>query len=94
MKVAVIFGGTSEERDVSIASGLQIIDGLRQCGHEVLAVDTARGALSTSDEKQLQQFQIQGTLLLSYGARPVGAIISIQGLDNWTVFPVLDVIKK
>lgn len=61
MKIAVIFGGSSEERDVSIGSGLQIIDGLRQCGHEVLAVDTARGALSASDEQQLQHFQILDT---------------------------------
>ena len=58
MKVAVVFGGTSEERDVSIASGLQVIDGLRQSGHDVLAIDTARGVLSASEEKHLQEFQI------------------------------------
>lgn len=58
MNVAVVFGGTSEERDVSIASGLQVIDGLRKSGHEVLAIDTARGALTAGDEKQLRQVQI------------------------------------
>ncbi len=58
MKVAVIFGGTSEERDVSIASGLQLIDGLRMFGHKVTAIDTEKGALSAKDEKQLHEFQI------------------------------------
>lgn len=37
MKIAVLFGGTSEERDVSIASAAQIIPALRGLGHEVLA---------------------------------------------------------
>lgn len=41
MKIAVLFGGTSEERDVSIASAAQIIPTLRALGHDVFAVDTA-----------------------------------------------------
>ena len=45
MKVAVLFGGTSAERDVSIASGAQVVRALREAGHEVIAVDTARGVL-------------------------------------------------
>ena len=53
MKIAVLFGGTSEERDVSIASAAQIIPGLRALGHEVFAVDTAAGRLSASDERKL-----------------------------------------
>lgn len=46
MKIAVLFGGTSEERDVSLASGGQVIRALRLAGHEVLAIDTSRGFLS------------------------------------------------
>lgn len=53
MKIAVLFGGTSEERDVSIASAAQIIPALRGLGHEVLAVDTATGRLSGSAEQRL-----------------------------------------
>jgi D-alanine-D-alanine ligase len=41
MKIAVLFGGSSEERDVSIASAAQVIPALRGLGHEVVAVDTA-----------------------------------------------------
>jgi D-alanine-D-alanine ligase len=53
VKVAVLFGGTSEERDVSIASAAQIIPALRDLGHEVFAVDTATGRLAAADERRL-----------------------------------------
>jgi D-alanine-D-alanine ligase len=53
MRIAVLFGGTSEERDVSIASAAQIIPALRALGHDVFAVDTATGRLPPADEQQL-----------------------------------------
>lgn len=53
MKIAVLFGGTSEERDVSIASAAQIIPALRALGHEVFAVDTATGRLPPAEEQRL-----------------------------------------
>ena len=53
MKVAVLFGGTSEERDVSIASAAQVIPALRSRGHEVMAIDTATGRLPREAEQKL-----------------------------------------
>ena len=53
MRIAVLFGGTSEERDVSIASAAQIIPALRAAGHDVVAVDTASGRLRAGDERRL-----------------------------------------
>ncbi|HEY6451172.1 MAG TPA: D-alanine--D-alanine ligase [Steroidobacteraceae bacterium] len=53
MKIAVLFGGTSEEREVSIASAAQIIPALRALGHEVFGVDTAAGRLTATDERRL-----------------------------------------
>ena len=53
MRIAVLFGGTSEERDVSIASAAQIIPALRALGHEVYAVDTATGRLQPPEEQRL-----------------------------------------
>jgi D-alanine-D-alanine ligase len=53
MRIAVLFGGTSEERDVSIASAAQIIPALRALGHEVHAVDTATGKLAPAEEQRL-----------------------------------------
>jgi D-alanine-D-alanine ligase len=53
MKIAVLFGGASEERDVSIASAAQIIPALRNLGHDVFAVDTATGRLGFAQERGL-----------------------------------------
>jgi D-alanine-D-alanine ligase-like ATP-grasp enzyme len=53
MKIAVLFGGTSEERDVSIASAAQIIPALRKLGHDVFAVDTVTGRVAATAEQQL-----------------------------------------
>jgi D-alanine-D-alanine ligase len=47
MKVAVLFGGTSSERDVSIASAAQVVAALKRRGHEVLLVDCELGVLTT-----------------------------------------------
>jgi len=53
MRVAVLFGGTSAERDVSVASGAQVVKALRQAGHQVAAIDTARGTLGPAEEQRL-----------------------------------------
>ncbi len=53
MKVAVLMGGTSDEREVSLASGVQVARALREAGHEVVAVDTARGVLAAAEEARL-----------------------------------------
>ena len=41
MKILVLMGGDSPERDVSLVSGKAIAEGLKQAGHQVLAIDTA-----------------------------------------------------
>jgi D-alanine-D-alanine ligase len=43
LRVLVLVGGTSAEREVSLASGQSVIDALHKCGHQILAVDTANG---------------------------------------------------
>jgi len=58
MKIAVLFGGTSEERDVSIASAAQVIPALRSLGHEVVAVDTAVGRLEGAAERKLLENRV------------------------------------
>jgi D-alanine-D-alanine ligase len=49
----MLMGGTSSERDVSLASGLRIAQALRSRGHFVRSVDTAKGALSEDDERRM-----------------------------------------
>ncbi|MEO6444165.1 MAG: D-alanine--D-alanine ligase [Gemmatimonadaceae bacterium] len=53
MRITVLMGGTSSERDVSLASGLRVAEALRSRGHMVHAVDTARGVLTPADEAAL-----------------------------------------
>ncbi len=53
MKIAVLFGGPSPERDVSIASGAQVIKSLRADGHEVVAVDISVGILGPQEEDRI-----------------------------------------
>lgn len=43
MKIAVLLGGTSAERDVSMVSGISIARALKSNGHEVEAIDCAYG---------------------------------------------------
>jgi D-alanine-D-alanine ligase len=53
MRIAVLMGGSSDEREVSLSSGAQVAAALREAGHEVLAVDTTVGLLSAEEESEL-----------------------------------------
>jgi D-alanine-D-alanine ligase len=53
MRVTVLTGGTSAERDVALASAVQVVRALRSCGHEVAVVDTAKGFVPETDEPAL-----------------------------------------
>jgi D-alanine-D-alanine ligase len=54
MRVTVLTGGTSAERDVALASAVQVVSALRACGHEVAVVDTARGYIPEAEEPALR----------------------------------------
>lgn len=77
----VLMGGTSAERDVSLASGLRIADALRSRGHEVVALDTARGTLTLKEEKQLARGSVMKT---TPPAREVLAKMAEQTLPQMT----------
>ncbi len=53
MKVAVVLGGTNEERNVSLATGRAVVAALRERGHEVVPVDPAHGAVLPVDEARM-----------------------------------------
>jgi D-alanine-D-alanine ligase len=52
LKIAVLMGGNSAERDVSLSSGAGIIAGLRAAGHDAIGIDTALGAGQLSVQTQ------------------------------------------
>ncbi len=51
MRVVVLLGGDSPERDVSLVSGCQVADALRLAGHDVVCLDPARGLISELGER-------------------------------------------
>jgi D-alanine-D-alanine ligase len=53
MKITVLMGGTSSERNVSLASGIRIVLALREREHAVIALDPARGVISGAEEREL-----------------------------------------
>ncbi len=55
MKIAVLLGGSSPERLVSIASGRGVIKALRELGHDVSAIDPALGEKQISESELLSQ---------------------------------------
>lgn len=46
MKVLVLMGGTSAEREVSLRSGAAVLEGLRKAGHEAQALDFSRDIIA------------------------------------------------
>ncbi|HEX6815093.1 MAG TPA: D-alanine--D-alanine ligase [Gemmatimonadaceae bacterium] len=54
MKITVLLGGTSAERDVSLASGLRIARALRELGHDVTSLDPARGVIDEREERAME----------------------------------------
>jgi D-alanine-D-alanine ligase len=53
LRITVLLGGASSERNVSIASGLRIAAALRSRGHAVTCLDPAGGVLSADEERRL-----------------------------------------
>jgi len=55
MKITVLMGGASSERNVSLASGMRIVSALRSRGHEVIAFDPSRGVIDAEGERELSE---------------------------------------
>jgi len=53
MKIVVLAGGLSPERDVSLSSGSMIANALREAGHRVVMVDVYEGIQFTGDMDRL-----------------------------------------
>jgi D-alanine-D-alanine ligase len=58
MKITVLMGGTSSERNVSLASGSRIAQALREKGHDVTALDPARGVIGAKEETELRSGKV------------------------------------
>jgi D-alanine-D-alanine ligase len=87
LKITVLMGGTSAERDVSLASGVRVAEALRTHGHDVLSVDTAHGILSAPDEQALLSGKVVKTIppdvqaLVRLNAQLPGTLRSLPQTD-------------
>lgn len=52
MKVVVLAGGLSPERDVSLSSGAMVANGLMEKGHQVLLIDVYHGVTDSKDFRE------------------------------------------
>lgn len=53
MRITVLTGGSSAEREVALASAGQVVAALRSRGHSVAVVDTTTGLVTAADEERL-----------------------------------------
>jgi D-alanine-D-alanine ligase len=60
MNIAVFLGGTSAEREVSLASGRAVVSALRDAGHTVTPIDPALGARQPANEDDLYKDILHG----------------------------------
>jgi D-alanine-D-alanine ligase len=62
MKIVVLMGGTTAEREISLSTGSGVAAALRRLGHEVVSIDAANGRLLTpGEEPESAAGQIEST---------------------------------
>ncbi|WP_337170306.1 D-alanine--D-alanine ligase [Gemmatimonas aurantiaca] len=80
LRITVLLGGVSAERDVSLSSGLRIAVALREKGHDVICLDPAEGVLTRETERTL--------LANGVGSAPP-SLEALAGLEARSLSPVL-----
>ena len=87
MRLTVLLGGTSSERNVSLASGLRMAAALREAGHEVRLLDPAAGPIDAVTEQAWRE--------RSVGAVPPGKaeLASLLAADQTPMLPMHALVK-
>ena len=79
-RIAVLFGGNSAEREISLQSGAAAIEALQSLGVDVVSIDTQENAVA-----QLQQQELSGAFIALHGVG--GEDGKIQGLLEFLNIP-------
>jgi D-alanine-D-alanine ligase len=85
LKITVLLGGVSAERDVSLSSGLRIAAALREKGHEVICLDPAEGVLTRETERRL--------LATGVGSAPP-SLAALAGMAAQSLSPTLGTLPE
>ncbi|QDH16276.1 D-alanine--D-alanine ligase [Swingsia samuiensis] len=83
MKIAVLYGGVSNERPVSLVSGTAVIDALNQKGHTVTGIDVGSDIIATASALQ----SLQPDVVFNALHGPKGEDGAIQGVLEWLNLP-------
>jgi D-alanine-D-alanine ligase len=96
IRVVVLTGGSTPERDVALAGASQVVGALRRRGYDVTVVDTVTGPLSAREERELLRPEVgtappSAEALRELAARELGdALTTLPVLQSTgLVFPVL-----
>ena len=68
MKVAVLMGGRSSEREISLRTGQGVAQALRNLGHDVTSVDAADGSVLTAGSEEASAAKRDAVLKLPVSA--------------------------
>ena len=79
MKVALLMGGRSAEREISLKTGRGIAQALRNLGHEVTAVDAADGRLLPAGEEERGALPLEDSTLPALAA---GAVANAEAVNE------------
>jgi len=87
MLLTVLLGGTSSERNVSLASGLRMAAALREAGHTVRLLDPATGVVDASTESAWRERAV--------GATPPSAeeLAALQRHDQTPTLPMHPLVR-
>jgi len=80
MKVALLMGGRSAEREISLRTGRGMAQALRNLGHEVLAIDAANGRLLPAGDEERGAMPSEAVRMLP--ASSVTAVASAAPLEE------------
>jgi len=104
VKIAVLMGGLSSEREISLRTGRGVAQALRNLGHEVVAVDAANGRMLPAGEEEraalpAEALEPSGTTVLARPETLAGAdvvFIALHGAagENGTLQALLDLAGK
>lgn len=76
MKVAVLMGGRSSEREISLRTGRGVAQSLRQLGHEVTAVDAGTGRLLEAGREE------EAAAVTALEHAPAAALVSAAAMRD------------
>ncbi len=77
MKVAVLMGGRSSEREISLRTGQGVARALRELGHDTVSVDAADGALLPAGGEEARARRLDEVLRL-----PLRAQVAVVDVDE------------